>query len=45
MPQDAINVLLRQYKQIISHHALDMRSPVTEAVLKKAKISGTEKWG
>ena len=45
MPQDAINVLLRQYKQIISHHALDMRSPVPEAVLEKAEISGAEKWG
>ena len=39
-PQDAINAFLRQYKQIRSHHALDMRSPVPEAVLEKAKISG-----
>jgi hypothetical protein len=39
-PQDAINAFLRQYKQIRSHHALDMRSTVPEAVLEKAKISG-----
>ena len=45
VPQDAINALLRQYKQIISHHALDMRSPVPEAVLEKAKISGAERNG
>jgi hypothetical protein len=39
-PQDVINAFLRQYKQIRCHHALDMRSPVPEAVLEKAKISG-----
>ena len=43
--QDAINAFLRQYKQIRFHHALDMRSPVPEAVLEKAEISGAEKWG
>ena len=35
--QVAINVWLRQYKQIRPHHALNMRPPVPETLLEKIK--------
>ena len=38
--QVAINVWLKQYNQIRPHHALNMRPPVQETLLKKPKING-----
>ncbi|WP_165775636.1 integrase core domain-containing protein, partial [Amylibacter kogurei] len=43
--QVAINLWLREYNHIRPHQALNMRPPVPETLLEKAKISGTEKWG
>ena len=41
----AINVWLRQYNHIRPHHGQNMRPPVTETLIDKTKISGTENCG
>ena len=41
--QIAINVRLKQYKRIRSHHALIIRPPVPETLLEKVETSGNEK--
>ena len=38
--QTAINIWLRQYNHVRSHHALNMRPPVPETLLEKPQITG-----
>ena len=40
--QVAINAWLRQYNKTRPHHALNMRPPIPETLIKKPQITGAE---